>query len=233
MKTTLLLTTLATTTLAAGSATHSTGAATLPYATATGLSSGFVNANLDGSVGTNPENQNSRIRRGLAAFSVADLLANESITLGDLATTEFEFTFEASAGKTLSPGSYKVDFVGFFADANLPDSGTFGNPSSWFSIIGSSFGYTPTQTVDTLTADTSAAQTISATGFSLASATEADSNTVGSIDTVFFAVRYDEPQADGLFQDISGYSLALVPEPGSLALLGLGGLCLIKRRRRD
>lgn len=32
---------------------------------------------------------------------------------------------------------------------------------------------------------------------------------------------------------VSGYTLEVVPEPGSLALLGLSGLCLIKRRRRE
>lgn len=30
---------------------------------------------------------------------------------------------------------------------------------------------------------------------------------------------------------VSGYTLAVVPEPGSLALLGLGGLCVLRRRR--
>ena len=49
--------------------------------------------------------------------------------------------------------------------------------------------------------------------------------------------------ADGATQDIFIYAansaqfnavqLRAVPEPGSLALMGLGGLCLLKRRRRD
>lgn len=32
---------------------------------------------------------------------------------------------------------------------------------------------------------------------------------------------------------MSGYTVFTVPEPGSLALLGLGGLCVFRRRRRD
>ncbi|MGB0766193.1 MAG: PEP-CTERM sorting domain-containing protein [Phycisphaeraceae bacterium] len=32
---------------------------------------------------------------------------------------------------------------------------------------------------------------------------------------------------------VNNFTVSAVPEPGSLALLGLGGLCMLKRRRRD
>lgn len=37
----------------------------------------------------------------------------------------------------------------------------------------------------------------------------------------------------GVSGTITSFSLTAVPEPGSLALIGLGGLCLLKRRRRS
>lgn len=36
----------------------------------------------------------------------------------------------------------------------------------------------------------------------------------------------------GTSASFDNFSLTVVPEPGSLALMGLGGLCLLKRRRR-
>lgn len=213
--------------LATGLLAAPTQAATISVADATVTShtpTNFVNADATGQVGRN--GGNSVNFRAYAAFSVSDILTNESLTLGQLAATSFTLSFDASEDqKTLGAGSYRVDYVGFFANGDFPDIGAGSGLGQWDDANGA---YNTGEEVDTGVADTTASQTgITAFSFILAGVTEADT----ANDMVVFGVRYSEPQAAGLDQALSNYSLTLVPEPASLALLGLGGLLMLRRRR--
>lgn len=201
-------------------------AATIASSNATIVSTGFVSMNGGGSTGNN----NGNNFRAFAAFSVSDIIANEASisSIADFATASFAFSFDTTTESGLSAGSYTVEYVGFFANANLPNTGV-NNPATdpandW---VGK-FSAPTVQIIDTGIADTLALQTgITASGFTISGVTEADS----ANDAVMFRVRYDEPQASGTFNTLGNYSLSVIPEP-SAALLGVFGFLFLLRRRR-
>ncbi|MBT8037281.1 MAG: PEP-CTERM sorting domain-containing protein [Verrucomicrobiae bacterium] len=205
--------------------TASANAATVAVSDATIIDNDYVNADATGAVGRN--DGNTRDFRAVMVFSVSDILTNESLVLGDLATTSFTFTFDTNEVIAMTnAGTYNVEYIGFFGNNNgFVDSGAGSGLGSW----GGNYSSAATTTVDTGVTDTLADQTgITATGFTLSGVTEADS----ANDYVLFRINYDEPQNITENQTLTGYTLTAVPEPSSAALIGLGGLALILRRRR-
>ena len=71
-------------------------------------------------------------------------------------------------------------------------------------------------------------QTISAAGTPTANDdmayTGTWTSTTGTLDLTASAVIAGQAR-------VNGFEISVVPEPGSLALLGLGGLCVLRRRR--
>jgi hypothetical protein len=57
------------------------------------------------------------------------------------------------------------------------------------------------------------------------------SGATGTIAVFSVAAGGDAPVFQGGFAVVDGQNVAITPEPGSLALLGLGGLALIRRRK--
>ncbi|MBC8064506.1 MAG: PEP-CTERM sorting domain-containing protein, partial [Chlorobia bacterium] len=57
---------------------------------------------------------------------------------------------------------------------------------------------------------------------------------IGLMDpTLNFGVSYGPTEADVRALDVIGYNRAPVPEPASLAALGLGALALLRRRKKS
>lgn len=209
--------------------TTATHAATVSVANATIIDNNAktVNANSTGAVGRN--DGGTLNFRAFMVFRVSDILTNESLTLSDLATTSFALTFDTDEEVLMdtTAGTYKADYIGFFANSNFPASGQSGgsNMGDWNGLFDV---YNTAEEIDTGVVDTLLDQTgITASGFTLTGVTEADT----ANDVVVFGIRYDENQGAGENQTLNNYTLSVVPEPGSLALLGLGGLCVLRRRR--
>lgn len=122
---------------------------------------------------------------------------------------------------------------GGVGDANLANlsqanAGTFvadGDGMNWFSGSGTSLVVDFDAASDTFTAlvtDFNSGDTISlpATAFD---------NAVGSISRLELVVPFGNPGANGT--EVNMTHVILTPEPASLALLGLGGLMMLRRRR--
>jgi hypothetical protein len=207
-----------------GLSAFANAATTLASADATISSANFVNAGGSGQTGRN--GANNADFRAFAVFSVSSILANESLALGDLSTKKFELTFDTigSPSVLLSAGSYKVDYLGFFANSDFPNTGALTGLGNW----SNKYSATSLGTIDTGVADTLGLQSdISASGFTLTGVTEANS----ANDVVLFRVLYNEPQSTGVNETLSGYTLTAIPEPSAALLGGLGLLALLRRRR--
>lgn len=217
----------------------SSDAATLSVATANVVEDGFASANSSGAAGRN--GGGTLNFRAFAVFSVQDILANESLVLGDLSSTIFDFSFDtANATTDLPAGSYFVDYIGFYENGDFPTTGTGGGSAGgtlgdWTGTVNP--GYTNSlhslydigAEIDTGVTDTLAQQSgIVASSFTLSDVTIADS----ASDVVVFGVRYTEDLAAGEFQVLENYTLTVVPEPSSSMLGGFAGMLLLLRRRR-
>ena len=174
----------------------------------------------DGNVGTN--GSGSRFFAGVVFFDIAAILAEpEFTTLADLQagtyTLNFDLIGSASTWGTDSNGVTQTavaDFVGEFAAVTNADVIVARDAA----VIGTTF--------DTGSSAGSGSYSNAFAGVG--------ANITGT--TGFLAFRLS---SSGLGSDLpNGVSIAwndvtlnAVPEPGSLALLGLGGLMLIRRRR--
>lgn len=230
------------TTLVAGiftSGIFTTAQAAVIHDTSTTVyANGFVAGHIDGTaVGQNGNGNHQAF--GVVAFSVDDILADTGLTLATINTTTFDVSFDTVVDVIELPNAstYKVAYLGFFADADTTaglDLTTAGNESNlggsfWNNGLASSLPGSPI--VDTGVADTLALQTgIEATGFTLSGVTEANSDD----DYVVFRISYTS-QGAGQHQQLDNFTISAVavPEPSSVALLGLGGLLIVGRRRRD
>jgi hypothetical protein len=206
---------------------HAEAATTASFSDATIVSTGFVNA------GANPnllgrENGNTNTYRVLVAFSVPTIILNDPriASIADFtASNKFDFKFNALAGFLLHSSTYTVEYLGFFANATLPDTGSGSTVGAMGTWIGK-FSSTATQTVNTGVADTNAAQAITGTGFTLSGITESNS----SNDAVLFRISYGGNYVQNTFQNVSGFTL--IPEPSAALLGGIGVLMLLRRKRQ-
>ena len=149
-----------------------------------------------------------------------------SITVADLGTVEqsdisdysLSFTSTNYAGPTvLTPLNSNVDVVGTLLEATATEllfditAGGIGE----FRVLGT------TPDVNNFVR------------FSI-NADGSEGNQVSALHTPNFASPFNAPQDSAGFDpgDSGTYTLAVIPEPTSLALLGVGGLALIRRRRR-
>ncbi len=174
-------------------------------------SNGF-NADPVGGVGRN--GNGSLDIRTIVAFSVADIVTNQGLSLGDFAATEFELAFSTVNAITLDSGqSYVVDYLGF--RSNVSSLGeTFLDPF---------YGTAATSLIDTGVEDNGDAdQSISASGFILSDVTELDTN-----DYVVFRITYNQTTAATL-QRLDGFTLSAAAPPNDFnywisGFSGLGG----------
>ncbi|MGB0991152.1 MAG: PEP-CTERM sorting domain-containing protein [Akkermansiaceae bacterium] len=155
------------------------------------------------------------------AFDVDTILAEQGLVIGDLASRTFTIGFDSVAGTTLNAGDYTIGYGGSFAGATLfPDTGNNGTlgKANWETAQGA------VTYLSTGISDISAAQSISLGGFSLAGAATGE--------TVVFSTQY--LAGGGVVQNVGNYTIEVqpVPEPSSSALIGLGGLAFIFRRRK-
>lgn len=198
--------TLAVGLLLAGGTAH---AATVYHAEQGMHTNGFM---VDAAVGLNG-NGNYKTR-AFVVFSVQELLANESLVLGDLSTAEFDLTFATESATQLttnSGDSYRVQYLGAYNNVTLDNS-------FWQQTINSAAAV---ESIDTGIADTaSAGQLITASSFTLSNVSEADS----ANDYVVFRITYDPTwQAAGTQQTLEGYTLTKVggaaPSKGTVIMI--------------
>lgn len=193
------------------------------------VNDGFVNTTDSGSVS---RDGTGKFYRTLVTFNIQDIITSESLinSVTDFTNPNytFNFSFNTTNTVTLGAGTYKVEYVGFFANGTFPTTGT----GSTVGAVGTWAGKYTTPTVasvNTGVADTTATQTgITATGFNLNNVTEGNSAT----DRVMFRIHYsDAMTTNNLFQSLGGYTLSAIPEPSTALLGGLGLLALLRRRR--
>ncbi len=196
----------------------SSQAATMSVADATIVNNNYVNANSTGQV------RSDQVWRVYAAFNVDTLLTNEGLTLTDLATRTFTIALDYSASTLPADGTFRASYGGFKANGNYPDTGGGVGLADWeYSDYGTE--------VDSGTAANASGGNVSFGDFTFAGA--ADDGDLTN-DFIIMGVSYNGPTSNSDFTTTSGYTLTVnpVPEPSSAALLGLGGLALILRRRK-
>jgi len=227
MKKSILLSTLGAVALAGAAE-----AATTATETRTIVSNGFQGAAATAQVG---QSGGVNTFRAFASYRVSDLLTSEGITIAQLNGADgytFDFSFDSGTEDELAGGTYLVGFAGFYADLGSAAASLGGgsNPNGVIRYNTLNSGTTDTGVADTLLAQTG----ITASGFSLSGIT-AGGDADFTNDYILFGIRYSaEPQAAGISEAHSNLTLTAVPvpEPSSTALLGLGGLALIMRRRK-
>ncbi len=187
----------------------------LATASATVTSLNFANAEAT-SLGRN--GGDSANFRSFAAFRVSDLLLSEGLSLGDLNTAPFRFSFDTSAGASLLAGSYRINYLGFLARADLPTSGKSLSLGAWNGMYDD---YNIGEEIDSQISDTEAAQSFTFDKLVLSGVTSSGPN-----DYVVFGVRYNEPQVPGTNQPLSNFRLDFtpVPEPSTIVLFLLVGV---------
>lgn len=141
---------------------------------------------------------------------------------GDFSTRYFELTVSAEAGYTLDLDSLS------FNSARGGSSGTRGF-EIYTAVDGGAFTFGDTPILDvadeTGTRSNPRAVSIDLTG--------AEYQGISSITFRYYALT-NSPGSFVRSIDFDGWTLegdAVIPEPGSLALLGLGGICMLRRRR--
>ena len=131
----------------------------------------------------------------------------------------------------LNSGTFRADFVGFEQNTSFPNTGQGPalDGTGFESLTFASFD--AAAAIDTGISDTLAAQDLTFSGLSTTGVVD-DGDL--SDDFVVFILDHSSGTAGAPgnqgFSDT--FTLAAVPEPSSVALLGLGGLALILRRRK-
>lgn len=195
-------------------------------ATVAADSAGILNNGAERITGVGASGGSKQIVRALVAFSVQDIISNESLSVGQLATTDFIFSFETVSDIDLADtGVFVVNYKGFFANQDLSN-----HLNSWNNTI---WRASDKQTVNTGVFDLAGGGQSIVPGdyFNLTGVTESDT----ANDYVAFEIEYTAPLADltnETIQTLGSFTLTAVPEP-SAALMGGLGLVLLLRRRRS